>query len=162
MAVIGTDACLSTITSTRAVNSTLTERPTRTTRVLAAAPRCMAASSAATANASSRGLRPLQFPFREFRGPGPSPHVVLCAATGREGDASFAIVFYTTSQIDFHGARRPRQYLLVDKARPIELGQKTAFQGSCKAFVAAAFLVRTLTSSAGSIRSGSIDRLVAM
>ncbi|MGB8399377.1 MAG: hypothetical protein WCE35_11325 [Bradyrhizobium sp.] len=52
----------------------------------------------------------------------------MCAATGREGDASFAIVFYTTSQIDYHGARRPRQYLLVDKARAIELGQKTAFQ----------------------------------
>jgi hypothetical protein len=68
------------------------------------------------------------FPFREFRGPGPSPHIVLCAATGREGDATFAIVFYTTSRIDYHGAQRPRQYLLVDKGRAIELGQKTAFQ----------------------------------
>jgi hypothetical protein len=68
------------------------------------------------------------FPFRESGGPGPSPHVVLCAATGREGDASFAIVFYTTSQIDYPGTRRPRQYLLVDHARAIELGQKTAFQ----------------------------------
>jgi hypothetical protein len=52
---------------------------------------------------------------------------VLCAATGREGDASFAIVFYTTSQTDHHGARRPRQYLFVDKARAGQLGQKTAF-----------------------------------
>jgi hypothetical protein len=67
------------------------------------------------------------FPFRESRGPGPSPHVVLCAATGREGDANFAIVFYTTSQTDYHGARRPRQYLFVSKARAMELGQKTAF-----------------------------------
>ena len=25
------------------------------------------------------------FPFRESDGPGPSPHIVLCAATGREG-----------------------------------------------------------------------------
>src|SRR5580704_12832636 len=68
------------------------------------------------------------FPFRESKGPGPSPHVVLCAATGREGDANFAIVFYTTSQIDFHGARRPRQYLFVSRARAEQLGQRTAFQ----------------------------------
>jgi hypothetical protein len=67
------------------------------------------------------------FPFRESRGPGPSPHIVLCAATGRKGDASFAIVFYTTSQTDYQGARRPRQYLFVNKARAIELGQKVAF-----------------------------------
>ena len=67
------------------------------------------------------------FPFRESRGPGPSPHIVLCAATGRAGNTRFAIVFYTTSQIDFQGARRPRQYLLVSKARAIELGQKAAF-----------------------------------
>lgn len=67
------------------------------------------------------------FPFRESRGPGPSPHVVLCAATGRAGDANFAIVFYTTSQTDYHGARRPRQYLFVNKAKATELGQKTAF-----------------------------------
>ena len=53
---------------------------------------------------------------------------MLCAATGREGDASFAIVFYTTSQTDYQGARRPRQYLFVSKARAMELGQKTAFQ----------------------------------
>jgi hypothetical protein len=67
------------------------------------------------------------FPFRESRGPGPSPHVVLCAATGREGKVNFAIVFYTTSQTDYHGARRPRQYLFVNKTRAAELGQKTAF-----------------------------------
>lgn len=67
------------------------------------------------------------FPFRESRGPGPSPHIVLCAATGSEGAASFAIVFYTTSQTDYQGARRPRQYLLVSKARAMELGQKVAF-----------------------------------
>ncbi|SRR5579871_1526766 len=67
------------------------------------------------------------FPFRESHGPGPSPHIVLCAATGRVGGTKFAIVFYTTSQIDFQGARRPRQYLLVDKTRAAELGQKAAF-----------------------------------
>ena len=67
------------------------------------------------------------FPFREARGPGPSPHIVLCAATGREGNTRFAIVFYTTSQIDFQGSRRPRQYLFVNKARALELGQKAAF-----------------------------------
>ncbi|SRR6266851_2795779 len=68
------------------------------------------------------------FPFRESIGPGPSPHLVLCAATGRQGGASFAIVFYTTSQTDYQGVRRPRQYLFVSRARAIELGQKTAFQ----------------------------------
>jgi hypothetical protein len=67
------------------------------------------------------------FPFRESSGPGPSPHIVLCAATGRAGDASFAIVFYTTSQTEYQGARRPRQYLFVNKARAMELGQKVAF-----------------------------------
>ena len=67
------------------------------------------------------------FPFRESVGPGPSAHVVLCAATGRQGGASFAIVFYTTSQTDYQGVRRPRQYVFVNKARAIELGQKTAF-----------------------------------
>jgi hypothetical protein len=67
------------------------------------------------------------FPFRESGGPGPSPHVVLCAATGREGDVSFAIVFYTTSRIDYEGVRRPRQFLFVDKAGAIELGQRVAF-----------------------------------
>jgi hypothetical protein len=67
------------------------------------------------------------FPFRESRGPGPSPHIVLCAATGRTGEVSFAIVFYTTSRTDYHGARRPRQYLFVDKSKATELGQRTAF-----------------------------------
>jgi hypothetical protein len=68
------------------------------------------------------------FPYRESGGPGPSPHFVLCAATGREGNVDFAIVFYTTSQTDYQGARRPRQYLFVNKARAMDLGQKTAFQ----------------------------------
>jgi len=68
------------------------------------------------------------FPFRESRGPGPSPHVALCAATGGEGHANFAIVFYTTSQTDYQGARRPRQYLFVNRARAADLGQTTAFQ----------------------------------
>jgi|GEM_PF-5395574 hypothetical protein len=30
------------------------------------------------------------FPFREARGPGPSPHLVLCAATGRRGDTGLS------------------------------------------------------------------------
>ena len=68
------------------------------------------------------------FPFREARGLGPSPHIVLCAATGRQGDAGFAVVFYTTSQTVYQGARRPRQYVFVSQARARELGQKTAFQ----------------------------------
>ena len=68
------------------------------------------------------------FPFRGSGRPGPSPHIVLCAATGRKGNASFAIVFYTTSQATYQGARRPRQYLFVSKARAQDLGQKTAFQ----------------------------------
>ena len=68
------------------------------------------------------------FPFRESQGPGPSPHIALCAATGRQGDTSFAIVFYTTSRTDYQGARRPRQYLFVSQARAMELGQKAAFQ----------------------------------
>jgi hypothetical protein len=67
------------------------------------------------------------FPFRESDGPGPSPHIVLCAATGRGGNTRFAIVFYTTTQTDYRGARRPRQYLFVNKARAAELGQKAAF-----------------------------------
>jgi hypothetical protein len=53
---------------------------------------------------------------------------VLCAATGRKGNAGFAIVFYTTSQATYQGARRPRQYLFISKARALDLGQKTAFQ----------------------------------
>lgn len=56
-----------------------------------------------------------------------SPHIVLCAATGRQGNAPFAIVFYTTSRLDFAGQQRPRQYLLVNETRAAELGQKTAF-----------------------------------
>jgi len=52
---------------------------------------------------------------------------VLCAATGRAGNARFAIVFYTTSQTDYPGLQRPRHYLLVNKARAVELGQKAAF-----------------------------------
>lgn len=67
------------------------------------------------------------FPFRESAGPGPSPHVVLCAATGHVRDVSFAIVFYTTTRTDYEGARRPRQYLFVSERRANELGQKTAF-----------------------------------
>jgi hypothetical protein len=67
------------------------------------------------------------FPFRESDGPGPSPHIVLCAATGREGNTKFAIVFYTTSQIEYPGARRPRQYLLVTESRAKELHQRRAF-----------------------------------
>src|SRR6516164_839233 len=67
------------------------------------------------------------FPFREVRGPGPSPHIVLCAGAGHSARIRFAVVFYTTTQIEFQGARRPRQYLLVDKTRAIELGQKAAF-----------------------------------
>src|ERR1700730_17804385 len=67
------------------------------------------------------------FPFRESGGPGPSPHIVLCAATGRVNELRFAIVFYTTSQTDYEGMRRPRQYLFVNKARAVQLGQKIAF-----------------------------------
>jgi hypothetical protein len=67
------------------------------------------------------------FPFREAEGPGPSPHIVLCAATGRQGDTRFAVVFYTTSQTEYHGTRRPRQYLFVSRPKAIELGQKAAF-----------------------------------
>ena len=67
------------------------------------------------------------FPFRESVGPGPWPHVVLCAATGSQGAVPFAIVFYTTSQTDYQGARRPRQYLFVSRTKAIALGQKTAF-----------------------------------
>jgi hypothetical protein len=53
--------------------------------------------------------------------------VVLCAATGQQGGTRFAIVFYTTSQTDYQGARRPRQYVFVSKVRAAELGQKNAF-----------------------------------
>jgi hypothetical protein len=68
------------------------------------------------------------FPFHESRGPGPSRHIVLCAATGRQGNTGFAIVFYTTSRTDHQGTQRPRQYLFVSRARAMELGQKAAFQ----------------------------------
>ncbi len=68
------------------------------------------------------------FPFRDAAGPGPSPHIVLCAATGRQSGMRFAIVFYTTSQTDYQGAQRPRQYLFVSKERAVQLGQKAAFQ----------------------------------
>ncbi|HXW27041.1 MAG TPA: hypothetical protein VEK73_20020 [Xanthobacteraceae bacterium] len=67
------------------------------------------------------------FPFRESHGPGPSPHIVLCAATGREGNTKFAIVFYTTSQIEYQGSRRPRQYVFVNETRAKELHQRRAF-----------------------------------
>src|SRR5947209_8462761 len=67
------------------------------------------------------------FPFRESSGPGPSPHLVLCAATGRKADIEFAIVFYTTSQTNYQGARRPRQYLFVNTPKAVALGQKTEF-----------------------------------
>jgi hypothetical protein len=68
------------------------------------------------------------FPFRESRGPGPSPHIALCAGTGRQDATVFAIVFYTTSRTDYQGTRRPRQYLFVGHARAMELGQQAAFQ----------------------------------
>ena len=68
------------------------------------------------------------FPFRESSGPGPTAHIALCAATGRQGDTDFAIVFYTTSQTEYHGERRPPQYLFVSEARAKELGQRSAFQ----------------------------------
>jgi hypothetical protein len=67
------------------------------------------------------------FPFRGVDGPGPSAHVVLCAATGREGNTPFAIVFYTTSQIAYEGSRRPRQYLFVDQNKARALNQRRAF-----------------------------------
>ena len=57
------------------------------------------------------------FPFSRSQWTGAFTHIVLCAGTRRQGDASFAIVFYTTSQIDYPGVRRPRQYIFVDKAR---------------------------------------------
>jgi hypothetical protein len=67
------------------------------------------------------------FPFRGVDGPGPSPHIVLCAATGGPDKRPFAVVFYTTSQIGYAGSRRPRQYLLVDDARARTLNQPRAF-----------------------------------
>jgi hypothetical protein len=50
-----------------------------------------------------------------------------CVRRPREGNTRFAIVYYTTSQTDYQGARRPRQYLFVNKVRAAELGQKVAF-----------------------------------
>jgi hypothetical protein len=67
------------------------------------------------------------FPFREASGPGPSPHIVFCLATGRIRDARFAIVVYTTSRVPFEGRRRPRQHLLVDASQAVALGQATSF-----------------------------------
>src|SRR5437879_2794560 len=66
------------------------------------------------------------FPFREASGPGPSPHVVFCLATGRIRDERFAIVVYTTSRVAFEGRRRPRQHLLVDASQAVALGQATS------------------------------------
>jgi hypothetical protein len=65
--------------------------------------------------------------FRESDGPGPSPHIVLCAATGRQGATKFAIVFYTTTQIEYQGARRPRQYLFINESRAKALHQRKGF-----------------------------------
>ena len=67
------------------------------------------------------------FPFREASGPGPSPHIVFCLATGRFRDERFAIVAYTTSRVAFQGRRRPRQHLLVDASKAAALGQETSF-----------------------------------
>src|SRR5262249_50652436 len=67
------------------------------------------------------------FPFRESRGPGPTPHTVLCLGAGHSRNVRFAIVFYTTSQIDYQGLRRPRQYLFVNETRAKQLHQRRAF-----------------------------------
>jgi len=67
------------------------------------------------------------FPFREAAGPGPSPHIAFCLATGRIRDERFAIVVYTTSRIAFEGRRRPRQHLLVDTSQAAVLGQAASF-----------------------------------
>jgi hypothetical protein len=67
------------------------------------------------------------FPFREASGPGPSPHIVFCLATGRIRDEQFAIVVYTTSRVAFEGSRRPRQHVLVDASQAAALGQATSF-----------------------------------
>jgi hypothetical protein len=67
------------------------------------------------------------FPFRKASGPGPSPHIVFCLATGRIRDKQFAIVVYTTSRVAFEGNRRPRQHLLVDASQAAALGQATSF-----------------------------------
>jgi hypothetical protein len=67
------------------------------------------------------------FPFREASGPGPSPHIVFCLATGRIRDERFAIVVYTTSRVAFEGRRRARHHLLVDASQAAALGQATSF-----------------------------------
>jgi hypothetical protein len=46
---------------------------------------------------------------------------------GTDGAKKNALVFYTTSQTDYPGQKRPRQYLFVDEAKAKELGQKVAF-----------------------------------
>ena len=67
------------------------------------------------------------FPFREVRGPGPSPHIVLCLFAGRDRGIPVAIVAYTTTRVEIQGRRRPRQHILVDAARAEELGQQKSF-----------------------------------
>lgn len=67
------------------------------------------------------------FPFREASGPGPSPHIVFCLATGRIRDERFAIVVYTTSRVTYEGSRRPPQHLLIDASQAKALGQRTSF-----------------------------------
>jgi len=76
-----------------AANSMLTASPMRTTRVMAIAQRCMAACSVAAVDASPRDYVLCNFPFRSHEDR-PSPHVVLCAATSREGDAALRSFFY--------------------------------------------------------------------
>jgi hypothetical protein len=48
-------------------------------------------------------------------------------ASGRDGNTRFTIVFYTTSQIEYQGAKRPRQCLFVNETRAKELHQRRAF-----------------------------------
>jgi hypothetical protein len=67
------------------------------------------------------------FPFRESTGPGLSPHIVLVTGTGRIGGTPAVIVFYTTSQVTYEGARRPRHLIHVDEFKATALGQAKAF-----------------------------------
>ena len=67
------------------------------------------------------------FPFREATGPGPSPHIVFCLATGHIRNERFAIVVYTTTRTSFRGNARPRQHLLVDESQATALGQMKSF-----------------------------------
>lgn len=53
--------------------------------------------------------------------------MVLVAAIGRVADVPTALVYYTTTRTEHAGAKRPRQFLLVDKGRARQLGQKVAF-----------------------------------